>query len=119
MGMIPVRLTSPIVGLIPTIPFADDGHTMEPSVSEPIPATQKLPETAAPVPELEPHGFRSSAYGFLVWPPRPLHPLLEWLERMFAHSERLVLPRMTAPACRNLCATCESCGAIDPISTSE
>ena len=41
-------------------------------------------------------------------PPRPLHPLTEWLERIFAHSLRLVLPRMTAPAWRSFCATKES-----------
>src|SRR5206468_4382278 len=119
IGIMPARLTRPSVGLMPTSPFAEDGQTTDPSVSVPIAAAHRLAATAAPEPELEPHGLRSSAYGFFVRPPRPLHPLLEWLERMFAHSERLVLPRMTAPACRNLCATCESCGAIDPISASE
>jgi hypothetical protein len=29
------------------------------------------------VPELDPQGLRSSAYGFFVNPPRPLHPLVE------------------------------------------
>src|SRR5437588_8018359 len=100
MGMMPDRLTRPSVGLMPTMPFADDGHTIEPSVSVPTATTQRFAETAAPDPELDPQGFRSSAYGFLVSPPRPLHPLTEWPERMFAHSLRLVLPRITAPACR-------------------
>ena len=50
---------------------------------------------AAPVPELDPHGLRSSTYGFFTWPPRPLQPLVECVERKFAHSLRLVLPRIT------------------------
>src|SRR5215471_14991157 len=108
--MIPARLTSPTVGLIPANPFADDGQTIDPSVSVPIPTAARFAEMPAPVPELDPHGFRSNAYGFLVNPPRPLHPLVEWLERMFAHSLRFVLPRITAPAARSRCATNESFG---------
>src|SRR5581483_331202 len=108
MGIIPARLINPSVGLIPTIPFADEGQTIDPSVSVPTPTVHKFAETPAPVPELDPQGLRSSAYGFFVWPPRPLHPLLEWLERIFAHSLRFVLPRITAPAARNFFATVES-----------
>src|ERR1700692_2276503 len=77
MGMMPVRLTRPTVGLVPTRPLLDDGQTIEPSVSVPMAAAHRLAETAAPEPALEPQGLRSSAYGFLVWPPRPLHPLVE------------------------------------------
>ena len=33
-----------------------------------------------------------------VWPPIPLQPLDEGMERKFAHSERLALPMMIAPA---------------------
>src|SRR5208282_4018179 len=117
--MIPLRLTRPTVGLMPASPFDDDGQTMEPSVSVPIPTAHRLAEMLEPVPELEPHGLRSSTYGFLVRPPRPLHPLVEWLERIFAHSLRFVLPRITAPALRNFCATKESCGGFAPISASE
>src|SRR6202041_880427 len=105
IGMIPVRLTSPTVGLIPTKPFADEGHTIEPSVSVPIPTPPRFAEIPAPVPELDPHGLRSSAKGFLVNPPRPLQPLVAWLDRILAHSLGLVLPRITAPAARNFCAT--------------
>ena len=61
MGMIPARLTSPRVGLIPTSPLALEGHTMEPSVSVPMAATQKFAETADPEPELDPQGLRSRA----------------------------------------------------------
>ncbi|MNT30076.1 hypothetical protein D3C72_1658520 [compost metagenome] len=36
-----------------------------------------------------------------VWPSTALQPLMESDERMFAHSDRLVLPRIIAPASRN------------------
>src|SRR5215831_21304391 len=101
MGMIPARLTRPTVGLIPARPLEEEGHTIEPSVSVPMPTAARLAETPAPVPELDPQGLRSSAYGFFVMPPRPLHPLVEWLERMFDHSLRFVFPNITAPAARN------------------
>src|SRR6266480_4271762 len=119
IGMMPERLTRPSVGLMPTIPFAEDGHTTDPSVSVPIAAAHRLPATAAPDPELEPHGLRSSAYGFFVCPPRPLQPLLEWLERIFAHSLRLVLPKIIAPACRSFRATKESLAGRDPNNASD
>src|SRR5688572_1485498 len=57
IGMIPARLTSPTVGLMPTSPFTDEGHRMLPSVSVPIPIPARLAAMAAPVPELEPHGL--------------------------------------------------------------
>ena len=61
MGMTPARLISPRVGLIPTKPLADDGQTTEPSVSVPTATAQRLAATAAPDPELDPQGLRSSA----------------------------------------------------------
>src|SRR5579859_287852 len=112
----PERLTSPTVGLIPASPFDDEGQTIEPSVSVPMPAAAKFAETPAPVPELDPQALRSSAYGFFVSPPRPLHPLTEWLERILAHSLRLVLPRITAPAARSFWATNESLAGFEPTS---
>src|SRR5437868_8538275 len=112
--MMPLLLRSPSVGLMPTIPLADDGHTIEPSVSVPIAAAQRLAATAPPEPELEPHGLRSRTYGFFACPPRPLQPLVECVERKFAHSLRFALPRKTAPAARSLAAMKASCGAIDP-----
>src|SRR5436309_10702902 len=92
MGMMPLRLTSPTVGLIPASPLIDEGETIEPSVSVPTATAHKLAAAAAPDPELEPEGLRSSAYGLRVCPPRPLHPLVECLPRKFAHSLQLVLP---------------------------
>jgi len=61
IGIIPDLLINPTVGLMPTSPFADEGHTIEPSVSDPIEAAHKLAEVDAPEPELDPHGFLSSA----------------------------------------------------------
>ena len=60
-GMIPARLTRPTVGLMPTMPVADPGQTIDPSVSVPIAAGTKLAATATADPELDPHGFRSRA----------------------------------------------------------
>src|ERR1700693_3936121 len=112
--MIPARLTRPSVGLIPTIPLADDGHTIEPSVSVPIATAHMLEETAAPEPELEPQGFRSSTYGFFACPPRPLQPLDECVDRKFAHSLRFVLPSRIAPAARSLAAIVGSFSGSGP-----
>src|SRR4029079_6897835 len=92
---------------------------IEPSVSVPMAAAARFAATAAPDPELEPHGLRSSAYGFFVWPPRALQPLVECVDRKFAHSLRLVLPRMTAPAARNCETTNASLGGRAPSSASE
>src|SRR3954469_22030996 len=99
--MIPERPMRPTVGLMPTSPAAADGDVTEPSVSVPIATAQQLDAAADPDPELEPDGVRSSAYGLRVCPPRPLQPLVEWVERKFAHSLRFVLPSITAPAARN------------------
>src|SRR6185503_5730932 len=72
IGMMPDRLTSPTVGLSPTMPHKVDGDTIDPSVSVPTDTAQRLAEVAAPEPELDPEGLRSSEYGFRVRPPRPL-----------------------------------------------
>ena len=61
MGTMPKRLTNPSVGLSPTNPLNEEGEVMEPSVSVPIATAQKFAEAAAPEPELEPEGLRSSA----------------------------------------------------------
>src|SRR5512144_1990543 len=107
IGMMPARLTRPRVGLMPTSPLPDDGQTTDPSVSVPMPIAARFAAIAAPVPELDPHGLRSSTYGLSVCPPRPLHPLVECVERKFAHSLRFVLPMMIAPAARRRSATKE------------
>src|SRR5687768_8493199 len=100
IGMRPLRLTRPTVGFKPTSPDTDAGQMMLPSVSVPTPMAARLAAIAVPVPELEPQGFRSSTYGFFVWPPRELHPDVDRVERKLAHSLKFVLPRITAPASR-------------------
>ncbi len=119
IGMIPERPTRPTVGFSPTRPFTDDGQTIEPLVSVPIAPAQKFAEAAAPDPEDDPHGLRSSAYGFAHWPPRPLQPEDELVDRKLAHSLRFALPRMIAPAARSRAATHESCAGIEPSSARE
>src|SRR5207249_7548796 len=108
MGTTPARLVTPTVGLMPTTLLTFAGQTMLPSVSEPIETAAKFADAAAAEPELEPQALRSSEYGLWVSPPRPDHPLVEKKERKFAHSERFVLPRMTAPPARSFAATVES-----------
>src|SRR5689334_1081240 len=104
MGTTPARLVRPTVGLMPTTPFALAGQTMLPSVSLPNETVAKFAEAAAPEPELDPQGLRSMLYGLCVCPPRPDQPLIDSKERKLAHSERLVLPRITAPPARRLAA---------------
>src|SRR5262245_39294568 len=115
----PLRLTRPIVGLMPTSELLFDGDTIEPSVSVPIAAAARFAPTAGPEPELDPAGLRSSAYGFLVWPPRPLQPLDECVERKFAHSLKLVLPRITTPASRRRETMKASFGGVTPARASD
>src|SRR5437016_5693726 len=119
IGMIPALLTRPSVGLMPTIPFAEDGQTIDPSVSVPIASADRFAETAPPDPELDPHALRSSTYGFFASPPRPLQPLVECDDLKFAHSLRLAFPRKIAPAALSFAAINESCNGIDPASASD
>ncbi len=97
----PRRLISPPVGLMPTIPQALAGHRIEPSVSVPTASGASAAATPAAEPELEPDGLRSRACGLAVCPPSVDQPLVEWAERKLAHSDRLALPMMTAPAARS------------------
>src|SRR5580692_5650783 len=100
-GTMPVRLTRPAVGLMPTTPQALDGETIEPSVSVPTASGAKPADRPAAEPELEPDGLRSSAYGLAVWPPSVDQPLVERVDRKLAHSDMLALARMIAPAARS------------------
>src|SRR6266436_836717 len=119
MGTTPARLVSPTVGLIAATPLALPGQTMLPSVSLPNDTAAKFADAAAAEPELEPQGLRSIPYGLCVCPPRPDQPLIDSKERKLAHSERLVLPRMTAPPARRLAATVESRDGGVPSSANE
>src|ERR1700689_3199694 len=101
MGTMRARLTRPTVGFSPTTPVTAAGQVIEPSVSVPIAASTSPAATAAALPEEEPHGSRSNANGFRVWPPTPLQPEMEAFDRILAHSDRFVLPRITASAARS------------------
>src|SRR6185503_5626449 len=101
MGTMPRRLTSPLVGLMPTMPQALAGLTIEPSVSVPIASGASPAATPSADPELDPDGLRSSAYGFAVCPPRVYQPLGECLERKLAHPYSFALPMIPAPAWRS------------------
>src|ERR1700761_9796110 len=117
-GTMPVLLTRPRVGLRPTTPQALDGETIDPSVSVPMASGAKPAERPAAEPELEPDGFRSSAYGFAVWPPTVDQPLLDLVARKFAHSDRFALARMIAPAARSR-ETTNASGGWTPSSAGE
>ena len=119
MGMMPLRLTRPTVGLRPTIPFTDAGQVIEPSVSVPTAAAHKFAATATLEPDEEPQGLRSRTYGFLVCPPRLLQPLLENDARKLAHSLRFVLPSITAPAAHNFWTRKASSKGLEPSKASE
>src|SRR5580692_12235264 len=100
IGTMPDRLTRPRVGLMPTTPQALDGQTIEPSVSVPTAIGARPAATPTAEPELDPDGLRSSACGLAVCPPSVDQPLVEWVDRKFAHSDRFALPMITAPAAR-------------------
>src|SRR5918911_2458534 len=112
IGTMPLRLTRPRLGLMPTSPFAPDGHTIEPSVSVPTATVARSAAAITPDPELEPHGLRSRTYGMFVWPPMPLQPLDDGADRKFAHSDRFALPMMIAPAAFSRCAMNASAGVL-------
>src|SRR5215510_14385288 len=89
---IPVRLTSPAEGCIPTRLFHVDGRRIEAEPSSPTPTAARLAAMPAPVPPDEPPAVRSSAYGFLVAPnnePKAFPP---------PNSPSVALARMMAPA---------------------
>src|SRR3981081_1826086 len=98
IGITPSRLVRPTVGLMPTMPEADDGLMIEPSVSVPSAAAHRFADTHTPQRELAPPGVVPSAPGCRVGRPPPLQPLDERVERKLAHSLIFALARITAPA---------------------
>src|SRR5688572_17858040 len=114
MGMIPLRLQSPTVGFMPTIPQRLAGETIDPSVSVPMAIEHKFAATATAEPELEPEALRSSTWGLRVNPPRALHPLVDREPRKLAHSLRLVFPSSTAPDFRSFPTMKASRWAVGP-----
>src|ERR1700729_172445 len=61
MGTTPLPLTTPTVGLSPTRPLIEEGERMDPLVSVPMAAAQKLAPDDTPEPALDPDGFRAGA----------------------------------------------------------
>jgi hypothetical protein len=111
--------SNPTVGLSPTTRLLPAGQTIDPSVSLPTAPAQKFNAGATAEPELDPQGSKSRRYGSRVNPPRALQPLNGAKPRKFAHSDRLALPRMTAPSFRNRPATVAWAGTLLPSSASE
>src|SRR5258706_12150568 len=114
IGIIPLRLNNPTVGLMPTIPQKEDGAITDPSVSVPIATAQKLAATAAAEPELEPQGLRSNMHGFFVCPPLLLQPFVDRVDLKLAHSLRFVFPSNTAPLSLNCFMMKASLAALFP-----
>ena len=75
--------------------------------------------TATAEPLEDPQGLRSRTYGLRVCPPRLLQPLVEAIERKFAHSLKFALPSTTAPAARSRATTSASARARCSASASE
>ena len=101
MGTTPSVGMDPTVGFMPATPLSDAGQVMDPSVSVPMASGVSPAARAAPEPDDDPPALRSSAHGLPVRPPTADHPDVERADLMFAHSERLAVPRMTAPASRS------------------
>ena len=114
------RGIDPTVGLMPTQPLSDAGQTIEPSVSLPTAISTIPAPTAAPEPDEEPPALCPCFHGFAVSPPTADHPLVDFPERILAHSERFVAPMIVAPAARSRFAIVESrttsvsCSASEP-----
>ena len=83
---------------MPTQPFTDAGQMIEPSVSEPTAICTKSAATAAPDPDDDPPALCLCIHGFAVRPPMADQPDVDFVDRIFAHSERLVAPITIAPA---------------------
>jgi hypothetical protein len=80
---------------------------IEPEVSVPIVSIDIAAAAAVAVPDDEPLGFWSASIAFSTWPVRLLKPE-GWLPKLFANSDRPVLPRITTPLARSFFATPES-----------
>jgi hypothetical protein len=82
---------------MPTTLFIAAGQVIEPSVSVPTVIVAKFAATAIAEPELDPQGEAETSYAFLLCPYKALQPLEALNERKFAHSLKLVLPKIIAP----------------------
>src|SRR5579872_2036268 len=64
----PLLLTRPAVGLIPTMSFQVEGRRMDAKPSSPTATVEKFAVVQAPDPPDEPPTVRSRSYGFRVTP---------------------------------------------------
>src|SRR5262249_59515658 len=81
IGTIPVLLIRPTVGLMPTMPQACAGLTIDPSVSVPTASGASPAATATAEPELEPDGLRPEPCGLTACPPSVDQPRDGLVER--------------------------------------
>src|SRR3954447_26625148 len=90
---------------MPASPLASVGLRIDPDVSVPMVAAAKAIDAATPEPELEPDGspivLAVLVYAFLTRRRSYDQPFAALSETQLANSERLVLPRMIAPASRS------------------
>ena len=102
IGTMPSVGSRPTVGLRPTQPLSELGQVT--GSTRPFRCRRRSgvspPATAAPDPDDDPPALRSSAHGLPVRPPSADQPLVDRVDRMFAHSDRFVAPRTMSPASR-------------------
>src|SRR6267378_1818053 len=88
----PLRLTRPAVGLIPTTEFQVDGRRIDAKPSSPTATVAKFAARPAPGPPDDPPAVRSRPYGFRVNPKRDPNVSPP------PSSPRVPLAKMIAPA---------------------
>src|SRR5689334_9156737 len=103
---IPLRLTRPGVGLIPTTSFQVEGRRIDAKVSSPIARVERFALRHAAEPPDEPPVVRSRSYGLRLTPKRDPYASPP------PNSPSVVLPRMIAPAFLNFATTKESSGGL-------
>ncbi len=91
----------------------NDGRLLG-NTSVPKPAKASPSPTLVAEPVLLPEAFMLGQKMPVACPPLGLHPVLELVYRKPANSDRLVLPRMTAPAFRRIVTMPSSAAGIVP-----
>src|SRR5499427_444095 len=102
--IIPLVLTSSLVGARPTMLLTADGQRTDTTVSSPIAHVTRFAATDDPEPALDMPGSRSVSYGLQNVPPTELRAPSP------AYSARFALARRMAPASRNFAANVASSG---------
>ena len=90
----PDRLTSPTVGLMPTRPVTEDGHTIEPSVSVPTPTRREVGGDGGARARARSAGITIESVGVLRLAAAPAPTARRLRRAKLAHSLRFVFPRM-------------------------